>query len=144
MMGGVSPETCWTSYKQWIINFDTVLYLVGYFYMNYTMMHGSTNVKLAVHWMAVDVAPDSLSTKHADIITTLHITEILTNETYNSKMTSCLIKEDIWLKFKHPNIFTLSYSPHTVLSVPHHKQLADASIPIYIHICFILITLSNN
>ena len=72
------------------------MHLVGYFYMNYTMMHGSTNVNLAVHWMAVDVAPDSLSTKHADIITTLHITDILTNETYKSKTTSCMIKEDIY------------------------------------------------
>jgi hypothetical protein len=29
-----------------IINFDTVLHLVGYFYMNYTMMHGSANIIL--------------------------------------------------------------------------------------------------
>ena len=34
MMSGVSPETCWISYKHWIINFDTLLHLVGYFCMN--------------------------------------------------------------------------------------------------------------
>jgi len=33
-MGGVSPETCSASYKHGIINFGTVLYLVGYLYMN--------------------------------------------------------------------------------------------------------------
>jgi hypothetical protein len=50
---------------------------------------------LAVHWLAVDVAADSLSTKQANIITTLHITEILTYETYSSKMTRCLIQGSI-------------------------------------------------
>jgi hypothetical protein len=35
MMGGVSPETCWALYKHGIINFDTLLHLVGYFCMNY-------------------------------------------------------------------------------------------------------------
>ena len=47
MMGGVSPETCWASYKYGIINFDTLLHLVGFFLCkNCTVMHGSTNVKL--------------------------------------------------------------------------------------------------
>jgi len=46
MMGGVSPETCWASRKCGVINFDTLLRLAGYFCMNYTMMHGSTNIKL--------------------------------------------------------------------------------------------------
>jgi len=45
MVGGVSPETCWASYKYGIINFDTLLHLVGFFFMNCTMMHGSTNIK---------------------------------------------------------------------------------------------------
>jgi hypothetical protein len=45
MMGGVSSETCWALYKQEIRNFDTLLQFVGYFCMNYTMMHGSTNIK---------------------------------------------------------------------------------------------------
>jgi hypothetical protein len=45
MMGGVSPKTCWTSYKYGIIKVDTLLHLVGFFFMNCTMMHGSTNVK---------------------------------------------------------------------------------------------------
>jgi len=30
MMGGVSPETCWASYKYGITNFDTLLHLVGF------------------------------------------------------------------------------------------------------------------
>ena len=51
MMGGVSPETCWASFKYGIINFDKVLHLVGYFYMNYTIMHGSTNIKLIYLFM---------------------------------------------------------------------------------------------
>jgi hypothetical protein len=44
-MGGVSPETCWALYNHGIIHFDRLLHLVGYFCMNYTMMHGSTNIK---------------------------------------------------------------------------------------------------
>jgi hypothetical protein len=35
MMGGVSPETCGTSNKYGIINFDKMLHLVGFFCMNY-------------------------------------------------------------------------------------------------------------
>jgi hypothetical protein len=53
MMGGVSPETCWASYKGGIINFDTLLHLVGYFCMNYTMMHGSTNMKF--NWLIKNI-----------------------------------------------------------------------------------------
>jgi len=34
VMGGLSPETCWALYKYGIINFDTLLHLVGYFCMN--------------------------------------------------------------------------------------------------------------
>jgi hypothetical protein len=34
MMGGVSPKICRASLKHGIINFDTVLHLVDYFYMN--------------------------------------------------------------------------------------------------------------
>jgi hypothetical protein len=45
MMGGMSPETCWASYKYGIIKSDTLLHLVGSFFMNYTMMHRPTNVK---------------------------------------------------------------------------------------------------
>jgi hypothetical protein len=47
MMEGVSPETRRASYKYEIINFDTdtLLYLVGFFCMNCTMMHGSTKIK---------------------------------------------------------------------------------------------------
>jgi hypothetical protein len=33
--GGTPPETCWASYKYGIINFDTLLILVGFFCMNY-------------------------------------------------------------------------------------------------------------
>jgi hypothetical protein len=45
MMSSVSPETCWASYKYGIINFDILLHLVGFFFMNCAMMHGSTNIK---------------------------------------------------------------------------------------------------
>ena len=48
MMGGVSPETCWGSYKHVIIKFDTLLHLVGFFFMNCSMMHGSMNVKFEI------------------------------------------------------------------------------------------------
>jgi hypothetical protein len=46
MMDCVSLETCWASYKHRIINLDTMLHLIGYFCMNHTMMHGSTNIKI--------------------------------------------------------------------------------------------------
>jgi hypothetical protein len=46
MMGGVSPETCSASYNYGVINFDTLLNLVGFFCMNCTVMHGFTNIKL--------------------------------------------------------------------------------------------------
>jgi hypothetical protein len=46
MMGGVSPETCWVSYKYGIINFVTFLHLVGSFCMNFTILHGSTNTNI--------------------------------------------------------------------------------------------------
>jgi hypothetical protein len=40
MMGGVSPETCWASYKHGIIHC-----LLDFSLWNCTMMHGSTNIK---------------------------------------------------------------------------------------------------
>jgi hypothetical protein len=45
MMGSVSPETCWASDKYGIIKFVTLLHLVGFFFVNCTMMHGATNIK---------------------------------------------------------------------------------------------------
>jgi len=45
MMGGVSPKTCWASCKYGIIKFWYIVHLVGFFCMNYTMMHESTNIK---------------------------------------------------------------------------------------------------
>jgi len=45
MMGGVSPETCWASYNYGIIKIDTLLHLVGFFFMNCATMHRSTNVR---------------------------------------------------------------------------------------------------
>jgi hypothetical protein len=48
MMGGVSPETCWASYKYEIKPWYTVA-SCWIFYVNYTVMHGSTNIKLNVH-----------------------------------------------------------------------------------------------
>jgi hypothetical protein len=35
MMGGVSPETSWASYKHGIIKFDTLLHIVKFLFMNY-------------------------------------------------------------------------------------------------------------
>ena len=37
MMGGVSPETCWASHNYGMINFDTLLHLVGFFCTNIFM-----------------------------------------------------------------------------------------------------------
>jgi hypothetical protein len=54
-MGGVSPETCWASYKCGIINSDTLLHLVGFFYMNCTVMHGSTNIKLLMNLLKIEI-----------------------------------------------------------------------------------------
>jgi hypothetical protein len=48
----VTRNICWASYKHGIINFDTMLHLVGYFCMNYNMMHGSTNIKFT-NWTIV-------------------------------------------------------------------------------------------
>ena len=48
-MGGVSPETCWASYKYGIINFDTLLHLAGYFCMNRTEAFG--NQTNNGHWI---------------------------------------------------------------------------------------------
>jgi len=48
MMGGVSPETCWASYKYEIKFWYTVAFC-WIFFVNYTKMHGSTNVM----WLGV-------------------------------------------------------------------------------------------
>jgi hypothetical protein len=45
MMGGVSPETCWASYK-YEVKFWYTVASCWIFFVNYTMMHGSTNIKL--------------------------------------------------------------------------------------------------
>jgi len=45
MTGSVSPETRWASYKYGTIKSDGLLHLVGFFFMNCTMTHGSTNVR---------------------------------------------------------------------------------------------------
>jgi len=47
MMGGVLLKTR-ASYKYGIKNFDALLHLVGFFCMNCTMMHGSTNIRGAL------------------------------------------------------------------------------------------------
>jgi hypothetical protein len=44
MMGGVSPETCWASYK-YEIKFRHTVASCWIFFMSYTMMHRSTNIK---------------------------------------------------------------------------------------------------
>ena len=43
-MGGVSPETCWASYK-YEIKFWYTVASCWIFFMNYTAMHGSTNIR---------------------------------------------------------------------------------------------------
>ena len=45
MMGGVSPKTCWASYKYGIIKCWYIVASCWIFFMNCTMIHGSTNVK---------------------------------------------------------------------------------------------------
>ena len=45
MMGDVSPETCWTSNKYEIKNIWYTVAFCWIFFVNYTMMHGSTNIK---------------------------------------------------------------------------------------------------
>ena len=42
MMGGMSPEICWASYKYGIIQFWYIVASCWIFFMNFTMMHGST------------------------------------------------------------------------------------------------------
>jgi hypothetical protein len=44
-MGGLSPKTCWASHK-YEIKFWYTVAPCQIFYMNYTMIHGSTNIKL--------------------------------------------------------------------------------------------------
>ena len=45
MMGGVSPETCWASYKYGRIKFWYVVASCWIFFLNYTTMHRSTNIR---------------------------------------------------------------------------------------------------
>jgi len=47
-MGGVSPETCWASYK-YEIKFWYTVASCWIFYVNCTMMHGSTNIKWLIN-----------------------------------------------------------------------------------------------
>ena len=48
MTGGVSPETCWASYKHGIINFDTLLHLVGYLCTTGTEMSPTFKIQAKV------------------------------------------------------------------------------------------------
>ena len=53
MMGGVSPETCRASYKYGIINFSYIVESCWFFFVNCTMMHGSTDIKFNTSvWLA--------------------------------------------------------------------------------------------
>ena len=47
MMGGVSPETRWASYK-YEIKFWYTVASCWIFFVSYTMMHGSTNIKFTI------------------------------------------------------------------------------------------------
>ena len=44
-MGGVSPETCWASHK-YEIKFQYTVASCWILFVNYTMMHGSTNIDM--------------------------------------------------------------------------------------------------
>jgi hypothetical protein len=46
IMGGVSPETCWASYKYGIIKFWYIVASCWIFHVNCTMMHGTTNISV--------------------------------------------------------------------------------------------------
>ena len=89
MMGGVSPETCWASYKYGKINFDILLHLVGFFCMNFTMMHGSTTHQVSIDLRASEGAKiDIVRHKHLPALawiptlcaTLIHLQCIETNE----------------------------------------------------------------
>jgi len=47
-MGGVSPETCWASYRYGIIKFWYIVASCWFFFMNCTVMHSSTNIKFII------------------------------------------------------------------------------------------------
>ena len=51
MMGGVSPETCWASYKYGIKKCWYIVASCWIFFMNCAMKHGSTNIKFCSVWM---------------------------------------------------------------------------------------------
>jgi hypothetical protein len=62
MMGGVSPETCWASYKYGIINIDTLLHLVGFFCMNiYIYIYKYTHMFIYLLRPCIVVCPRTLS-----------------------------------------------------------------------------------
>ena len=48
MMAGVSPETRRASYKYGIIKFGYIVASCWMFFMNCTMMHGSTNIQILI------------------------------------------------------------------------------------------------
>jgi len=57
MMGGVSPETCWALYKYKIKFWYTVAFC-WIFFVNYTMMHGSTRTssfQMSIYFMTFAV-----------------------------------------------------------------------------------------
>jgi hypothetical protein len=54
-MGGVLPQTCWASYKYGIKSWYTVA-SCWIFFMNCTMMHGSTNITLS-YFNVISVTP---------------------------------------------------------------------------------------
>jgi len=52
MMGGVSPETCWASYK-FEIKFWCTVASCWIFFVNYTVIHGSTNIKHTLTYTSI-------------------------------------------------------------------------------------------
>jgi hypothetical protein len=62
MMGGVSPETYWASYKYGIIKFWYIVASCWIFFMNCTVMHGSMNIKFTnIYWTSCNLLHLKLS-----------------------------------------------------------------------------------
>jgi len=94
MMGGVSPETCWASYK-YEIKFWCTVVSCWIFFVNYTMMHGSKNIKFRKlgfwkHFNAKVGYKTSFSYKGRSVVTTETFNNVCIFEewenTYNSKL----------------------------------------------------------
>jgi len=130
MMGGVSPKTCWASYKYGIIKFDTLLHLVGFFFMNCTMMHGSTNIKgekkvcFTLHCNMNDSHSKTPFCVSQDILIENHIfiyNKVLRQAYFNIQQNNDgaytsvhMAARTIWLQAVQYLVFQLLYTAHLV------------------------------